>query len=404
MLALLCLASQDLWDRVKESHAETDRGRVEYRLGPAVSRGGGKVEAARVDFDFATNLDFACGRFDLKTSFGSVINKDIAGQMMGAALDQLRDKLAGSAMVLACQMSPTLCDVMKHFRVTANDLLGKVFEDCRSIEQEAGGATRPLKARALMACLAEKQAAGAALDDALAACKSANEVQGLAGERTREVDLLRELSQTFKLKPEAEAIVKDLLDAPKLGASGSKGNVKLRAVDAAYERARDEALVRLKKAVDSGDPKGAAPASLPALTQADLDMLKTLDEPSRRNVLAVLAGAHALVEISRTIHDVEALLEAAAALADDPSLREAFERQSARLDRELRRLREAGDIESGALHQQARALAAAREDRDEKIRKATGPARSAQEMKRLESSMRFPACPDTICPKKGEGK
>ncbi len=41
---------------------------------------------------------------------------------------------------------------------------------------------------------------------------------------------------------------------------------------------------------------------------------------------------------------------------------------------------------------------------EEKIRKATGPIRSSQEMKRQESSMRFPACPDTICPKKGEGK
>ena len=396
--ALICLCTQDLWTRMKEDQHDTSRGRSEYRLGPAMDRRGGKVNAAKVDFDLSSDLDFACGRFDLKASFESLVNKDIAGELLGAALSQLRDRLAGSGMVLACQMSPTLCDVLKHFRVTANELLAQQFADCREIEHEAAGPTKTLRARALMACLVEKQNGGVPIDEALRDCKGREEVRGLDGKRRPEIDLVQQLCDAFKISAEARAIVKDLLDAPKLGPTGQHGDVKLRAVDAAYEKERADAEARIRKGLDEGKPDGIAPASLPPMTTADLDILRALDEAERRNVIGVIAGAHALVVLSGTLHEVESLLEAASAMTDDETLREAFERQSQRLERELRRLRESSEIAGDALQTQAKALAAAKESRDEKIRRASAPVR-AKAMNRDVTV--FPACPDPICPKKG---
>ncbi len=399
--ALICLCSQDLWERMKEQQYDASRGRSEYRLGPSTDRRGGKVNAAKVDFDLATNLDFACGRFDLKASFGSLINKDIAGDLVGAALSELRDRLVGSGMVLACQMSPTLCDALKHFRVTANELLAQQFADCRAIEKEADGPTKTLRARALMACLVEKQRGGVPIDDALRDCKNREEVRGLDGKRSPEIDLIQQLGDAFKVSADARAILRDLLDAPKLGPNGQRGDVKLRAVDAAYEKERADAEARIRKGVESGKPDGVAPASLPPLTAADLDILRALDEEQRRNVIGVIAGAHALVALSSTVHEVQSLLEAAAAMADDPTLREAFERQSQRLERELRRLRDSSEIAGAALQTQAKVLTAVKESRDEKIRRASVPVR-AKTMNR--NGAVYPTCPEPICPTKGGSK
>ena len=401
MTLLMLAGCQDLWEKLKQHESKSEPGRAEYRLGPSVDRSGGRVPAAKVDFDLATDLDFACGRFDLKASFGSLVNKDMAGDLLGAALDQLRDRLAGSAMVLACQMSPTLCDALKHFRVTANELLAQKFADCRSIEQQADGPTRTLRARALMACLAAKQRAGAPIDEALAACKSDDSVRGLDGKSGREVDLVAQLSQAFGLKEESRAIVADLVDAPTMTAAGRRGDVKLRAVDAAYERRRAEAVERFRKALEAGKPDGLAPGSLPPVTRADLDLLKTIDEESRRNVVGSLARSYALVETAELVHEIEALLEAAAAMTDDPTLREQLARQGERIGRELQRLRDAAEISGAAMQLQARALGAARQDRDEKIRRASAPWRSEQAEKVERSRMQFPACPDPLCPKKG---
>jgi hypothetical protein len=398
---LLVLCSQDLWEKLKQHESKQEPGRVEYRLGPAIDRSGGRIPAAKVDVDLSTDLDFACGRFDLKASFGSLVNKDMAGELLGAALDQLRDRLAGSAMVLACQMSPTLCDALKHFRVTANELLAQKFADCRAIEQQADGPTRTLRARALMACLAEKQRAGVPLDEALLACKSGDAVRGLDGKNGPEVDLVAQLAQAFGLGKESREIVTDLVDAPRLSATGRRGDVKLRSVDAAYERRREEAVTRFRKAVETGKPEGLAPKSLPPVTRADLDLLKSLDEESRRSVVASLARSYALVETAELVHEIEALLEAAAAMTDDPTLREQLARQGERIGRELRRLRDAAEISGAAMESQARALGAARQDRDEKLRRVSASWRSEQLEKVESARMRFPACPDPLCPTKG---
>lgn len=403
MTLLICaILSQDLWDRIRADDPKAEAGRPERRLGPLVDRRGGTIEAARVGFDLGLDNPFSCGGFDLKTSFGSVLNKDIAGDLLGAALNHAKQELAGSSLVLACQMSPTLCDAMKHFRVTANEVLGMQLAECRAIEQKVAGESGALQARAAGSCLAQKQAAGLPLDEALADCRSREELRGLTNRPSAEIDLVREMVDAFGLRPEARQLLAELVDGTRLTAKGRRGDVKLRAIDACYERARSGYEERFLLALKSGSTEGLTPSSLPPVERRDLDLLRVMDEGPRRNAIASIAAAHALVDTARLTHEVRSLLEAAAAMADEPSLRDSLALQSERLGRELDRLRDESDVAGEAMVRRDRAMKASEEDRGAKVRHNTASIRSdAAAREQLEHTRPWGKfCVEPFCPAK----
>src|SRR6185295_20073364 len=130
------------------------------------------VKPMRSSLQLDAGPDFGCGSFDLKASFRSLFTKNLKEEFLGGALSAVQSELAGSALVLACYASPTVCDAIKHYRVSANAMLGMELDGCRSLEQSLEGVQRQSKARAIKECLDEKARQGAPLDQAQKACRS----------------------------------------------------------------------------------------------------------------------------------------------------------------------------------------------------------------------------------------
>ena len=99
------------------------RDRIDLRLGPALETDRCTILPSKASVDFKIAPDFACGRFDLAAGYRSLFTKSLREEMLGALIESAKAELASSAMVLACQMSPTLCDAMKHYKLVANDVL-----------------------------------------------------------------------------------------------------------------------------------------------------------------------------------------------------------------------------------------------------------------------------------------
>src|SRR5213594_3831722 len=122
LLLLLLLSPQDALQRASKapkSEFVARRDRLDLRLGPVLDPARCSITPGKVSVDLKIAPDFACGSFDLSAGYRSLFSKSVREEMLGALVDTARAELAGSAMVLACQMSPTLCDALKHYKIVA---------------------------------------------------------------------------------------------------------------------------------------------------------------------------------------------------------------------------------------------------------------------------------------------
>src|SRR5436190_23019700 len=141
LLILAVLSAQDLIERDQA---------LRRRLPPGLEMKDVKPMRAALQLD--AGPDFGCGSFDLKASFRSLFAKNVKEEFLGAAMSAVQSELAGSALVLACYASPTVCDAIKHYRVSANEMLGMEMDGCRSIERALDGVQRESQARAVKEC------------------------------------------------------------------------------------------------------------------------------------------------------------------------------------------------------------------------------------------------------------
>src|SRR5687768_5287343 len=100
------------------------------------------VKPMRTALQLDAGPDFGCGSFDLTASFRNLFTRNVKEEFLGGALRAVQSELAGSALVLACYASPTVCDAIKHYRASANDMLGMELGGCRSLEQALDGVQR----------------------------------------------------------------------------------------------------------------------------------------------------------------------------------------------------------------------------------------------------------------------
>ena len=178
----LSLALQDLFER--------DRA-LRRSLPPAPDLSTARPARTAVEAD--VRPDIGCGGFDVKTSFRSLFDRNVREEFLGGALKSLERELAGSALVLACYASPTVCDAIKHYRVSANGMLGMELDACRSLEGVLGDERRRSQARAVKECLDERAARGEPIDRARKDCAAASELRGFDGKKAAEIDLLKDL-------------------------------------------------------------------------------------------------------------------------------------------------------------------------------------------------------------------
>jgi len=352
---LLAFLPQDLIERERT---------LRRRLSPAVEFG--EVKPRRATIELEAGPDFACGSFDLKASFRSLFDKNVKEEFLGGALRAVQSELAGSALVLACYASPTVCDAIKHYRVTANTMLGSELDACRSVEQALDGVQRRSQARAIKECLDEKARQGVPLDDAQKACRQVSQLRGLDGRPVKEIDLNRDLGLPESLVPPLS-----------VGAGTLRAESRASAVVEAYEARRQECVRAWQEAL--ADPSRAAPEKLGPVSPSEVEQIAAMDPGRRDAAIRSVASAHALARLVREAHEVERSLESAELLAA-PELRVEMERRRLQLRNEITRLAEAFEMERRLNAAVGEAQAAAAADVAARARERLAP-RRAQEAK-----------------------
>jgi hypothetical protein len=346
-LLLALVPCQDAWEKATKDLFPIDsvkaKGRIDLRIGPSLDTSRCTIVPAKVSAEVKVVPDFACGRFDVSASYKSTFSKAFREELLGSLIASARVEIAGSAMVLACQMSPTLCDAMKHYKIVAGEALALQFGQCRAVESSASGIFDGLRARAIKQCLAELQAGGLTLDEAMHRCQSSRHLRGLLGGKVEEINLVKEVTKALKLPRDAEGILMEILGDAAWRESGRNGAIHIRPIGALFERLRLEFEVSWSRAAadpaKSKDEKLVPPGAPPA-TSFEVQRIAGLPEGERRLVIASLASSLSLQETSRRMGEAQAALEAAASVAQDPALEKRLADESRRLEAEFRRLKE----------------------------------------------------------------
>jgi hypothetical protein len=358
------LAAQDLIEREMV---------LRRRLLPGVELKDVKPMRAAIRLD--AGPDFGCGSFDLKASVTSLFRRNVKEEFLGGALSAVQSELAGSALVLACYASPTVCDAIKHYRVTANSMLGMELDGCRSLEQTLEGVQRQSQARAIKECLDAKARQGVALDEAQRACRRSTELRGLDGKPVTHIDLNRDLG------------IPDALVAPlRIGAGTLAAEARGTAVLEAYEAKRRERVRMWTEAL--ADPSKAAPGPV---SPAELERMAAMEPGRRETAVRSVAAAQAMADLVAEAQAAERALESAELLAT-PEVRTELERRRAQLRNELARLAETFEAERRVNVAIGEAQAAAAADVAGKARERLAPRRSEEARQAVEEKLRPWGC------------
>src|SRR5205085_999886 len=162
----------------------------------------------------------------------------------------------GSALVLACYASPTVCDAIKHYRISANSMLGMELDSCRSLEQSLAGVQRQSQARAIKECLDEKARQGVPLDEAQKACRKSPELRRTA---VRSVAAAQALAD---LVAEAQSAERTLESAELLATPEVRGELERRRAQLRNEISRLSETFEAERRVNAaiGEAQAAAAA------------------------------------------------------------------------------------------------------------------------------------------------
>jgi hypothetical protein len=307
--------------------------------------GGGEVGiSANLD------LDFICGRFDLKSTFQNLLGKEIREEFLQGALGYLQGELAGSAMELLCQAQPTLCTLLQNHNIAANLKLGYHYDRCRAIESAIDHSQKRIYASAIDECLREKQARGIPLSEALDACRRADRVRGFGGEPLAEFDLARELRKVVSLSEEGQKLLGKLAEETRYGGSWASTRPNASILETRHEEVKRDFLDRWTRVVEKSPQRGGVseddlrklvPPGYPPVTRDEVQRLSFVSPSRKEAALGSITSAIALSELTREIHEVERALEA---LAGAPSIEEGqrrlLEGRMLRLRKERTRLEE----------------------------------------------------------------
>ncbi|HVE39016.1 MAG TPA: hypothetical protein VNM14_03955 [Planctomycetota bacterium] len=354
LLALLC--PQDLIERDQA---------LRRRLPPGLDMK--DVKPTRVALQLDAGPDFGCGSFDLKASFRSLFTKNLKEEFLGGSLSAIQSELASSALVLACYASPTVCDAIKHYRTSANSMLGMELDGCRSLEQSLEGVQRQSQARAIKECLDEKSRQGVPLDDAQKACRKSTDLRGLDGRPVKQIDLNRDLGLPDTLVPPL-----------KIGAGTLRAEARGTAVLEAYEAKRQEKVRAWEDALRN--PATAAIDRLGSVSRAEVERMAAMEPGRRETAVRSVAAAQALAELVGEAQTAERTLESAELLAT-PEVRGELERRRAQLRNEIGRLSETFEAERRVNAAIGEAQAAAAAEVAEKARERLA-SRRVDELKR----------------------
>ncbi len=348
------------------------------------------------------DLRMICGLYDLKATFKHLLGKEAREEFLDNLPQVLLQEVVGSGMDLLCQAEPTICNLLQNYSVSANLKIGYYNDLCQAVEQSLVDGRRKNQASAVDACLREKQAQGYSLDRAMEACQKANpKVSGFRGELLGEFDLgvaLRDVLKDVGLSPGAEELVDRLGEQTKIGGGSMSARPDPGAVVALYEKVRQEQqrlLDRLMGTAAKGeglDPeelKKLVSEGAPAITEDEVRALALLPPYERGPVVASLASAMALYEMTRRIHEVERALEAVkSGPTVDEGKRELLEARLTRLRNEKRRLDEIHEEQARVMNTLAAAKGVAAGEQKDRVAQVQSRTGSTARKRELERSVR----------------
>lgn len=373
----LAVLAQDLFQR-------PDPDRLDLRLAPCVEAPRRAATGVSASLDLGGAL--ACGKFDLGSSFRAQFDRQVGEEFLQSALGAVESELASDALVLACQLSPTICDAIKHYRLTASTLLSLQQGQCRSLEEVVSGASQKIRAQAILACVEERRKAGDSLDRALERCQEAQGVRDLSGRETREIDVIRETSRFLKLDGELDELLRAVGQPVKIGGNAISADLNLDGLGRIYAQTREGFENRWRELIlTHAQGKSLTPEMLRTLTprgaspirSAEVARLATMPEERREAVIRSLSTAAAYLDLAERIEEVEKRIQA---VDGSPTSQEmgpilAKEREWLRAERD--RLDERVRRQSFYNDAMVRALGALDADLDRAFRARLAPARDA---------------------------
>jgi len=245
LIVLLWLASpalaQDLFERhrgsgdaVKTSEYR-GRDRLDLQLSADATKllGAQNAGGSRLGVSGYIDYDFACGRFDIRSNLKQLLSKEAREEFLGDVVDGLLGELVHNTMVLVCETSPTVCQALQHYRISANAMLGMQYDWCSAIEAAVDDSNQSTRAKAIKDCIEEKRAQGLTLDQARDACENADKIRGLDGKFVKEIDILEEIRRAFDLPKVDQDILVQLISSLRYSPKGGEGEIK---AHAAFDR------------------------------------------------------------------------------------------------------------------------------------------------------------------------
>ena len=261
-----------------------------------------------------------CGAFDLSTSLTQAFEE------LPALFEALIGDVLGSVpMLVLCYVSPTLCDLAKHWQALVNMAIQAKYAQCQQIQMAMAYGGLRLRGGQISQCLEDAVQAGRSITEALRTCNGdVTALRTPAGGRAPQVKLLEETLHVAGASPELQTLARSLLGEVTLSATRGQLGTQQERPQAAmlqrYERHRHDAETALRQAIQelarTGQVSDATlrAVSVPGqpLPRAALDALVALQQDAVRfdSLVQKLTTGLAITRLTWECHDVHDQLAA----------------------------------------------------------------------------------------------
>jgi hypothetical protein len=323
-------SAQDLFERHRRDGSSAPvtvseyrgRDRLDLHLSADATKLAGMQDAGSsiLGVSGAIDYDFACGRFDVRSNLRQLLDKEAREDFLEDVVGALLGELAHNTLVLVCESSPTVCQALQHYRISANAMLGMQYDWCQAIESAVDDASRSTRAKAIKDCIEERRARGKTLDQAREECENPDKVRGLDGRFVSEIDLIEEVRRVFGLPQVQEDILAQLIGSLRYTPKGGQGEIRTtaaldrhRKLVEKYRGAWDRAIraAGQRRELTEEELSALAPEKASRLAAAEVLDIAALSPGRREAVVRSIVSSVALFQLSLEVGGVVKLLDAA---------------------------------------------------------------------------------------------
>ena len=240
-----------------------------------------------------------CSGFDLASSFNSLFSEQ-------ALTDYLKGvssaAMAAAPMLLLEYASPTLADIVKHFKAMTNMRLGLRYAQCEDIERAAGEYIDKLRKTSESECIKEKVAQGLDIDSAMKACKEGNDpfsflkdADGIPLIHGGKIDVLADIFKKINMPSERKDSVKEVVGETTITSSQIENNKGEKSIYKVNEEFRSDTRDRLSSLVN--EYIASKTVSEDSLTSLSLPNNSVTEEQIRD--IALMSKAKQYIAISK---------------------------------------------------------------------------------------------------------